>query len=331
MAHLPGGNADASLSPAIEAPDPRAILNSIGEVVYDWDIVSDRLVFGPNTWEILDFAEFAQITSGRTYAERLVPESPGSRFVAVMASNEHDSGRGVPYRVVYGRVSKARGRGGRQKIIWVEDNGRWFAGSDDRPARAHGLIRVVTDRYEAERQLARQSRCDALTGALNRACFIEQVSPVLPECLRKGGSFAILLACIDNLAVLNEAYGYDAGDELISAVATRLRGEMRASDLMARYAGNKFAFLLEACNGEQMQTAAARFLVAAEASPFATAAGQIVAAVRIGGVVAPQHGRNTQAAPHHAEKALEATPRRAAIVLLPTRRASSATTCVSTF
>lgn len=275
MAHLQEGNADASPTPAL--PDPRAILNSIGEAVYDWDIVSDRLVFGPNTAEIPDFAEFAEIASGRTYAEHVAPDSPSSRFEAVMGSPERDCGRGVCYQVIYGLAGRAKDRAGRQKIVWIEDTGRWFAGSDDRPARAHGLIRVITDRYQAERQLARQSRYDALTGALNRAPFIEHVSALLPECIRKGGSHAILLAGIDNLAVLNEAYGYDVGDEVIAAAAARLRVEMRATDLMARYAGNKFALLLEACNSEQMNAAAARFLAAVDAAPLTTQAGQIAA------------------------------------------------------
>ncbi len=311
MAHLGEGNADASRSKttATPEPDPRAILNSIGEVIYDWDIVTDQLVFGPNAAEIADFAEFAEITSGRAYAECLAQESPGSRFEAVMASAGCDTGRGVPYRVIYGLVSKTIHRNDRLKTVWVEDNGRAFVGPDNRPARAHGLIRIVTDRYEAERQLARQSRCDALTGALNRAHFIDHVSTLLPDCVRKGGSFAILLIALDNLAVLNEVYGYEVGDELIAATAARLRGEMRATDLIARYAGNKFALLLDACNSEQMQTAAARFLGAVEAAPLVTTTRQITASVRIGGIITPQQGRSVQAALRNAEEALEATRR----------------------
>ncbi len=300
-------NADAPRPSGL--PDPRAILNSIGEAVYDWDIVTDRLVFGPNTAEIPDVAEFAKIASGRAYAEYLAPESPSSRFEAIMSSAESDCGRGVSYKVIYGLLSRTSARARRAKIIWIEDTGRWFAGSNNRPARAHGLVRVITDRYEAERQLARQSRYDALTGALNRAHFIEHVSALLPECLRKGVSHAILLAGIDNLAVLNEAYGYDVGDELIAVAAERLRGEMRTTDLMARYVGNKFALFLDTCTSEQMNTTAERFLSTVEAAPLATKAGQIALSVRVGGVVIPQQGRSAQVALHHAEEALASTRR----------------------
>lgn len=292
-----------------DLPDPRAILNSIGEAVYDWDIVSDQLTFGPNTADIAGFAEFAKLASGRAYAERLAPDSPSSRFEAVMSSAEQDLGRGVSYKVIYGLTSAENERGSRNKIVWIEDTGRWFAGSDTRPARAHGLVRIITDRYETERRLARQSRYDALTGALNRAHFIEHVENLLPERMRKGGCHAVLLVGIDNLAVLNEAYGYDVGDELIAAVADRLHNEMRSSDLIARYAGNKFALFLDACNSEQMDMAAARLLACVEAAPLATKVGEIAVSLRIGGVIIPQQGRSAQAALHHAEEALAATRR----------------------
>src|SRR6202044_2003703 len=51
--------------------------------------------------------------------------------------------------------------------LGVEDNGRWFAGADGRPARAHGLVRVINERYEHVRRLTYLARCDDLTGELN--------------------------------------------------------------------------------------------------------------------------------------------------------------------
>ncbi len=287
--------------------DPRAILNSIGEAVYDWDLISDQLIFGPNIADVLNFPGFEMISTGRAFAEYLVPSSPSSRYEAVMAGGHEDTGLGVSYRVIYGITDKPRGA--RSTPIWIEDNGRWFAGSDGRPAHAHGTIRIVTECYEAERQLAHQSHCDPLTGALTRSRFKDQVAALLVEAPRKGEGFAILLVCIDNLATLNRSYGDEVGDEFIAAVVARLRAQMRATDLIARYAGNKFALLLEACSVEQMQVAAERFLEAVESEPLSTAAGPVAVSVRIGGVVAPQQGGTAQTLFHHVEEALEAAQR----------------------
>jgi len=286
-------------------PDPRAILSSIGEVVYDWDLLTDRLTFGPNLADVLDFPGLSELSTGRGYAEYLAPSSPSSRYDAIAGSGEPDLGRGVSYRVVYALQDRRNDAAARSNIVWIEDNGRWFAGSDGRPAHAHGTIRVVTDRHEAERQLAQQSRCDPLTGALTRSRFKEEVANFLNHCQRKGGSFVILLVGIDNLASFNHSYGYDVGDEVVAAAVARLRGQMRATDLIARYAGNKFAILLESCTVEQMQPAAQRLLAAIEAEPLTTTAGQISASVTIGGVIGPQQGRTVQILFHHLEETLE--------------------------
>ncbi len=298
---------DSAHAPAML--DPRAILSSIGEVVYDWDLITDQLVFGPNIADVLTLPGFAANSTGRAFAEYLASASPSSRYEAIMESREPDMGRGVSYRVVYGLVERPQDAGVRAVLVWIEDNGRWFAGSDGRPAHAHGTIRVITDRYEAERQLAQQSHCDPLTGALTRSRFKDQVETLLTKCQRKATSFAILLVGIDNLASLNRSYGYDIGDEIIAAAVARLRAQIRATDIVARYAGNKFGLLLEDCTAEQMQTAAQRFLDSVAAEPLQTAAGRIAASVRIGGVVAPQHGRTVQALFYHAEEALEAVRR----------------------
>ncbi len=290
------------------ALDPRTILSSIGEVVYDWDLATDQLTFGPNAAEALNFPGFPSQTTGRAFAEYLSSASPSSRYEAIMDSGEPDLGRGVAYRVVYGLVDRPQS-GSRGTLIWIEDNGRWFAGADGRPAHAHGTVRVITDRYEAERALAQQSQCDPLTGAMNRNRFKDQVETLLEKCQRKGGHFALLLAGIDNLAGLNRSYGYDIGDEIIAAAVGRLKAHIRATDMVARYAGNKFALLLEDCSAEQMQIAAQRFLDAIQDEPLQTKAGCIIASIRIGGAIAPLQGRTVQTLFYHLEEALEAARR----------------------
>jgi diguanylate cyclase (GGDEF)-like protein len=287
--------------------DPREILRSIGEVVYDWDIVTDRLIYGPNLSEVLDLPGLSAKSTGRAFAEYLASASPSSRYEAIMETREPDIGRGVPYRVVYGLTDKGQlGRGG---LIWIEDNGRWFAGSHSRPAHAHGTIRVVTDRYEAERQLIQQSYYDPLTGTLIRSRFKDQVATLASRCQQKGDSFALLLIAIDNLAGLNHSYGYDIGDEVIAAAVAVIKAQSRGTDIVARYAGNKFGLLLEDCTSEQMKAAAQRFLDAVKAAPMQTAAGPIAVSIRIGGVVAPRQGRTSQILFYHAEEALEAARR----------------------
>ena len=282
-----------------ESPDPRHILNSIGEVVYDWDIVSDRLVWGPNFAEVLGLGAPQDVATSIAYANFLAPQSATSRY-DVVRSGGSDTGSGVAFQAQYGLVSKPRG-----SLVWIEDTGRWFAGADGLPARAHGVVRVITERYEAEKALAFSSHYDPLTGALNRARLIEHLARTFVAEQRERANFAVLLAGIENLFAINRNYGYDVADQLIAGVALRLRATMRGPDVLARYAGNKFALVLHGCDAEQMEVAARRFLGALGDEAIETSAGPVPVSLRMGGVVCPRQGRSPQAALQHAEEALD--------------------------
>ena len=284
------------------SPDPKAILNSIGEVVYDWDIASDRLTWGPNVGDVLGFP-CEDIASGRAYANLLSSASGESRYDAITRSPESDQGSGVPYRICYALAPYTGER--RSDATWIEDTGRWFADASGKPARAHGLVRVITDRHEADEQLQKRSRLDPATGALNRASLMEHVGQLLEAAQRRPEGFIVLLAAVENLFALNRTYGYDVVDEIIAALVARLHGQMRSTDVIARYAGNKFALVLETCDGDQMKLAAQRLIDTIAASPFQTDAGPVHAGLRIGGVIAPRHGRSPQVLFQHAEEALD--------------------------
>lgn len=291
---------------AASEADPRTLLTRIGKAVYDWDIVSDSLVFGPNTADIAEFAEFAKARTGQAYAEFLSPESGGSRFAAIIGSTERDSGRGVPFHVIYGLRSKALGRG-QMPTVWIEDVGRWFAGADGRPAHAHGLVRVMADRDEIEGKALMQARWDTLTGAVSRGHFVVRLSEILADHGQEGRARAILLVAVDELVRLNEDYGYDLGDEFIAAVAARLRRNLRGREVFARYSGNVFAVLLESCDAEQMKIAARRIEAAFNSAPIETTKGPITAAIRIAGMEIAQDESSGAAVLRAAERALEAT------------------------
>ncbi len=251
---------------------------------------------------MLGFHDIETIAAGRSFAECLSHDSESSRYEVIARATAVDGGMGVPFQICYGLVQPDLPR---KSTVWVEDTGRWFAGSDGRPARAHGIVRVITDRYKQERQLSFKSRFDALTGALNRASLLEQTANFFVQATKRKQSFAALLIGVDSLFVLNRTYGYDVADQVIAGLARRLRETCRERDLVARYAGNKFAIVLENCDTSEMTAAAERFVEVVTASPFETTAGPVPVSLRIGGVVAPRNGRAVHLLFQHAEEALD--------------------------
>ena len=260
--------------------DPHAIFASIGEVPYDWRVDTDELIWGANVCGVLKFQDPSVIASGRAFAQYIDPKSGPTRSDVVMRSAGSDAGGGVPYQVEYA----LRGPAADADLLWIEDTGRWFAGRDGKPVRAHGVVRVINERHEHEQQLAHLSRFDALTGEMNRWRLSELLEAKIEEAGKLQSSCGFLLIAIDNLGCINEAYGFDIADEVIAAVGKRVRAHLRGQDHLGRFSGNKFGIVLNNCTPDDMLIAADRLLVSVRDQVVQTGAGPVAVTVTIGGV-----------------------------------------------
>ena len=110
-------------------------------------------------------------------------------------------------------------------------NGGWVATQED-----------ITERRSAEKQIAHLAHYDALTDLPNRVLFREQLEREL-ERAKRGESLAVLYIDIDEFKSVNDSLGHPAGDELLKAVASRLRSCVRETDFVARLGGDEFAIV----------------------------------------------------------------------------------------
>ena len=281
--------------------DPHGILASIGLVPYDWRIDTDTLTWGANAAEVLQVRDLARIATGRSFASFLDPKNASTRYDAVMNGDGRDYGAGVPYQAEYCLLTGPSGA----TPLWVEDNGRWFAGPNGRPVRAHGVVRAVTARHQNEQQLTYLSRFDRLTGEMNRNALTETLTTTLEEALKFRGSCSFMMIAVDNLARINESYGFGVADEVIAAVGRRIRSRMRAGDMLGRFSSNKFGVLLKNCTPDDLVMAAERFLAAVREDPVQTANGPVATTITIGGVAAPRHARTVAEILAHAQESLD--------------------------
>jgi diguanylate cyclase (GGDEF)-like protein/PAS domain S-box-containing protein len=110
------------------------------------------------------------------------------------------------------------------------------------PSYIINVVEDVTERRRADEKIAHLAHYDALTDLPNRVLFREQIERELKRTGR-GEQFALLYIDVDEFKGINDSLGHHVGDELLKAVANRIRGCIRATDLVARLGGDEFAVI----------------------------------------------------------------------------------------
>jgi diguanylate cyclase (GGDEF)-like protein/PAS domain S-box-containing protein len=140
----------------------------------------------------------------------------------------------------------------------------------DDPA-VEGLVlnmRDVTERKALEDELRHQAFHDSLTGLANRPLFEDRLEHALAIAARRSREFAVLFLDLDDFKTINDSLGHARGDELLRAVASRIRGILRPTDTAARLGGDEFAVLIEVIDTEDDARVVARRILEALALPF---------------------------------------------------------------
>lgn len=279
------------------------ILTSIGEVMYDWSLADDVIRWGGNARDVLKIESLEAIGSGKKFDALLSADNLSTPQDSVVNATSKDMGVGVPYQIEYEMMPL--GPDGDQRL-WVEDTGRWFAGDDGRPDRAHGVLRIINSRHEDGQKQAYFSRFDPLTGQMNRTRLVEVLDETYKTCQKLRTRCAFLVISLDNLAAINEAYGFDSADQIIAKVCNRIKTRLRGGDVLGRFSGNKFGVVLMNCGRDDIDTAAQRFLSSVTDEVITTEQGSVAASVTIGGVCLPGGVQTVNEAMAFAQEALDA-------------------------
>lgn len=116
----------------------------------------------------------------------------------------------------------------------------------------------VTALKELEQRLWTMATTDWLTGVFNRRHFFELAEPELARATRYGHPVSVAMVDIDDFKRINDAFGHQAGDVAVRAIAQALRGQLRDADVVARYGGEEFIALFPETALEAAQATAER-------------------------------------------------------------------------
>jgi diguanylate cyclase len=123
---------------------------------------------------------------------------------------------------------------------------------------ARAIKRATGDLNNANQELTRLATIDALSGLFNRRFLTEQVQTELARFRRTGHPFSVIVADIDNFKSINDTYGHQVGDRVITEVGQALRDSVRTQDRVARWGGEEFLVFLPETITSEAETVARR-------------------------------------------------------------------------
>jgi diguanylate cyclase (GGDEF)-like protein/PAS domain S-box-containing protein len=157
----------------------------------------------------------------------------------------------------------------------------------DKPTYLITVIDDITERKRAEEKIAYMAHHDPLTGLVNRARFADQLEVRLAS-LTAGTQLTVLFLDLDHFKYVNDTLGHLVGDELLMAVADRLRICVEETDTVARLGGDEFAIIHVETEGVEDTSCLADRICAAIKAPYDLGGLQANVDVSIGIARAPR-------------------------------------------
>ncbi len=164
-------------------------------------------------------------------------------------------------------------------------------------AKNAALEREIAERKRAEADIERLALHDSLTDLPNRLLFHDRLQIAVAQVERTDRSLALLFLDLDDFKDVNDTLGHAAGDELLKAVAERLKSYLRGSDTvarnnttLARLGGDEFTILLTDLSDPVGAATVADRIIEDLSRPFSVGGNVIHTGVCIGIAVYPSHG-----------------------------------------
>lgn len=161
----------------------------------------------------------------------------------------------------------------------------------------------ATAKSSRDQQFQAHALFDTLTGLPNRHSLFAHIDHAVGAARLAGLTLGVVLVALDRFAMVNEAYGHDAGDMLLREVGARLLGTVRVRDTVGRLGGDEFVVLLTALEADNALIVVEKVRVAMTL-PFVLAFGEVMVSASIGVSFAPRDGSDAPSLIRNAEAAM---------------------------
>ncbi|MDA8383034.1 MAG: EAL domain-containing protein [Betaproteobacteria bacterium] len=173
-----------------------------------------------------------------------------------------------------------------------------------RPTHFVAVFNDISTQKQYEARLEFLAHHDTLTGLHNRSHFQQRLEEAIARTQRSGRELAVLFIDLDGFKTVNDSLGHPVGDLLLRAIAQRIKGSVRESDLVARFGGDEFAVLLDGHPDAQGPSVVAQKLIDALRTPILIAGQELYVTASIGISCYPRDGHSMAALIKHADVAM---------------------------
>ena len=166
------------------------------------------------------------------------------------------------------------------------------------------VSRDISERKRAEEQIEYQAYHDALTGLPNRRLFRDRLTVALAHARRLKSTLAVMFLDLDRFKYVNDTLGHSLGDEMLKAVAARLKAALREEDSIARMGGDEFTVLLPELKNPEDAASVAQKLLEAVAQPMRIEETELFITTSIGIALFPNDGDTAELLLKNADHAM---------------------------
>jgi diguanylate cyclase (GGDEF)-like protein/PAS domain S-box-containing protein len=168
---------------------------------------------------------------------------------------------------------------------------KWTPADVHFTAACANVLADALERHSADEALRHRVLHDSLTGLPNRLSFVDSLRDALRRSIASGSPVGILFLDLDHFKLINDSIGHHAGDDLLQAVAPRLRAHLRPGDIVARFGGDEFGILVDRLTDEDEAVAIADRVASAFSEPYSMGGADHFVTASIGIAIARPTGR----------------------------------------
>lgn len=180
-----------------------------------------------------------------------------------------------------------------------------YAGKSDKTfVGTYGVLRDIRERKRTEKMMNYQIHHDLLTELPNRALFKDRLQIAIAQAKRSNAQLAVMYMDLDRFKIINDSLGHLVGDQLLQAVARRLKNCLRTSDTLARVGGDEFNLLLPNINNAEDASIIAQKILSELEQPIIVDGIELYISFSIGIAIYPDNGNTIDTLIKHADTAM---------------------------